>query len=199
MTKRSKIRRVLLGAAICTSLLLGGATAYQSAIHDPGVLYFAGQIQMAMGNVQGGLQLVSRAAAERDAQEARKSTNAESQTVEAAQEPATDRATQSPKATAKPSVAVASVAEGPATVASPDKLRLLGYEFPNFKWITKHEMEGLRRESAVRHPDYREQVRIAMLQVQDQLKRQNVIVPEQLVRPSELPPVPEFGPGASLP
>ncbi len=199
MKEHSKIRRVLLGAAICTSLLLGGATAYQTAIHDPGVLYFVGQIQMAMGNVQGGFQLVSRAAAERDAQDAGKSTDAEPQTIEAAQEPATDSATQSPKATAKPSVAVASVAEGPATVASPDRLRLLGYEFPNQKWITQHEMEVLRRESAVRHADYHERVRIAMLQVQDQLKRQNVIVPEQLVRPSELPPVPEYGPGTSLP
>jgi len=199
MTERSKIRRIFLGAAISVSLLLGGATAYQAASHDPDVLYFAGQMQMAMGDVQGGFQLVSRAAEERDAQEARKSADAESQTVEATKAPANSSVTKSQKIAAKPSVAVASVAEGPATVASPDRLRLLRYEFPSQKWIAAHEMEALRRESAIQRANYHEQVRIALLQVQDQLKRQNVMVPEQLERPSELPPLPGIGHGASLP
>lgn len=64
---RSAVRQSTLAMIAASAVFLGGAMLPNIRISNPSVLYLAGQVRLAIGDRDGGFQLLSRAAAARGA------------------------------------------------------------------------------------------------------------------------------------
>ena len=199
MINRNRIRQAVIGAIVGGSLLVAGSAVQRVTIHDPGLWYFAGQLRLAVGDVQGGLRLVSRAAAEQDALNASRTAVNQPEAMEGGS-PLRLRGTAAARGkVSDASVEVASAAPGPATISSPDQLRLLQDEFPGQAVKVRTALEAEHQAHVFHRTDYREQVRATLLRVKEELRRQSRDLPETLVPATELPIFPGAGMGSSLP
>ena len=187
MINTQTIRRPMLALIAGSALLLGGAAMPRFCLHNPTMLYVIGEVRMAVGDHDGGLQMIGVAANQNGSAQAQ--TSETSKPATKATEPESKTCTKVPATTPSPKSRVVVMVRH-SDLPSPDQyLQLAKLENVDFSSASFDEakFESQMRQAAEMREAQR--ARHTFKKVRMELERRGIAVPPRFPEPPSTPTV----------
>jgi hypothetical protein len=183
MISTQTIRRPMLALFAGTALLFGGAAMPRFCLHNPTMLYVIGEVRMAAGDHDGGLQMIGFAANHDGSDQAKETSKPVTKTAE----PGSKTCTKTPAPVSSPKPRVVAMMRR-SNLPSPNqylqlaKLENVDFSSPSFD---EAQFESQMRQAAEMSAAQRAQHNFKKVRIE--LQRRGFAVPPSLPEPPRTP------------